>query len=387
MNQESKLLITLLRVAITGTPEPLNLEVDWSGFMRLAKMHKVEGLAYDGLRRCGDALQGVPASVAGELRTCYMHAIFQSTQQDALRSRLEEGLRQRQVPHIFLKGAVLKQNYPVPALRTMCDMDILVYTKDYPAIDALALELEGKSWDGDGNHHNFTFPGGLNIEFHPNLLHHDTPVGTQINPGWQYSKPADGYTMELTEEGFYLNTICHLANHFVDGGVGVRFVLDVWVNRYLRKPQADRTFVERELEAFGLLDFARNIEALADSWFGSAEEAPALEELAEYILTSGSHGTGDRAVLNAVSLSADGSGRSAVLAKVFYSREEMEDRFPWVKGKPWLLPAAWCARAYRAVTKRSGLIRDWVKGAGAVSQEEAVRQKERLARFGIRRQK
>ena len=222
------------------------------------------------------------------------------------------------------------------------------------------------------------------VEFHPNLLHHATPVGTQINPGWQYAKKDSATAaMELTEEGFYLNIICHLANHFVDGGVGVRFVLDVWVCRNLRKEPMDRDFVEAELERFGLLTFARNVEALAEAWFGAGEMTPLLQELGDYILTSGSHGFTERAILNSVSLSPGGSQSSALLGKMFYSRQEMEDRFPWCKGKPLLLPAAWCVRAFRAVTRRGDLILKWTRDTGSISREEAQQQRQLLHRFGI----
>lgn len=387
MTPESRLLIALTRAAVTDAKEPLCLDVDWEAFLKLARLHKLGPLAYDGLKKSGADLKDVPDTAINTLKKACMFAISQSVQMDALRVKLENGLRQRQVSHIFLKGAVLKYDYPVPALRTMSDMDILVYTKDYAAIDSVAQELQGKPEAGDGNHKSFRFPGNLEIEFHPNLLHHDTPVGTQINPGWQYAKQGDSCSMELTEEGFYLNTICHLANHFVAGGVGVRFILDVWVNRHLRKQTMDRGFVEQELERFGLLDFTRNIEALSEHWFGEGEGSELLEELGEYIITSGSHGNNERAMLNAVSLSADGSSRSALLRKAFYSREEMEDRFPWVKGKPWLLPVAWLVRAFRVLTTRFGLLRSWIRNTGAVTSDEAARQKAMLVRFGIREQK
>lgn len=387
MTPESRLLIALTRAAITGAKEPLCLEVDWEKLLKLARMHKLGALAYDGLKKSGADLKDVPESAVSALRKSCLLAISQSVQMDALRAKLENGLRQRQVRHIFLKGAVLKYDYPVPALRTMSDMDILVFTGDYPAIDEVALELGGKPEVGDGNHKSFVFPGNLEIEFHPNLLHHDSPVGTQINPGWQYAKPGDDYSAELTEEGFYLNTVCHLADHFVAGGVGVRFVLDVWINRHRRKAPMDRGFVERELKKFGLLEFVRNIEALSEHWFGDGESSELLEELGEYILTSGSHGTNERALLNAVSMSSGGSSRSALLSRVFYSREEMEDRYPWVKGRPWLLPVAWLVRAFRVLTTRFDLLRSWIRGTGAVSDDEAAQQKAMLNRFGIRRQK
>ena len=385
MTQESKLLIGALRRAVTGTTEELSLSVDWQQLLRLARRHMLLPLLYDGLHRNPEDWEKVPEAVKKALHQAFLQAVYRDAQMESLGQILRQKLEEMRVPHIFLKGAVLKHNYPEPALRIMCDIDILVHTEDYPKIDAVADSLGGKRGHSDGNHRNYNFPGGIEVEFHPNLIHQDTPVGTQINPGWQYADPDK--PNKMTEEGFYLNTICHLANHFVAGGVGVRFILDVWVNRHLRKPEANRAAVEKELGRFGLLEFTQKIEALAECWFGIGESTPLLEELGEYIISSGSHGYNDRAILNAVSLSADGTRTSALMGKMFYSREEMEARFPWCKGKPWLLPAAWCTRAFKAVTKHGHLILKWSKDTGKVTDEQVAYQKEKLARFGIKRKK
>lgn len=385
MTKERELLLGALGWAVTDKTEELSLSVDWEALLKLAKRHMLLPLLCDGLQKAG-CWQEVPQEVTKDLEKAYMQAIYQDAQMENIRQKLEVSLAEAKIPYVFLKGAVLRYDYPDPALRTMCDMDILVHTEDYPQIEKIARDLQGVAGHSDGNHRNYHFPGGVEVEFHPNLIHQDTPVGTDINPGWQYTvETADG--IQMTEEGIYLNTLCHLANHFVAGGVGVRFVLDVWVNRHLRKAPIDRERIEKELSQFGLLDFAKNIEALADCWFAQGENSPVLEELGEYILTSGSHGRQDRAVLNNVSLSKGGSRASALWGKIFYSRAEMEDRFPWCKGKPWLLPVAWCVRAFRAVTKRGNLILSWSKETSKVSKDQAAAQKEKLARFGIQRKK
>lgn len=388
MIQESKLLIGLLGWSVSGKEQPLSADVDWEKFLRLAQVHKVDALAYDGLQKVPGIWLQVPETIQNKLFSAYMQAIYRDSQLDHVKQLLQEKLLEQNIPHIFLKGSVLKHSYPIPALRTMCDMDVLVYTEDYGKLAQIAKTMGGEVGHSDGNHRNYHFQGGVTVEFHPNLLHHETPVGTQINPGWQYAK-ANCLTCakELTEEGFYLNTICHLANHFVDGGVGVRFILDVWVNRHLRKPEPDWQWVEKELDSFGLLDFVNKIEALSELWFGQGESNEVLEELGEYILTSGLHGTTSRAILNAVSLSPGGNQRSALLGKMFYSRAEMEDRFPWVKGKPILLPLAWCVRAFRAVTRHGDKVLQWGKETGDVSTEDVEAQKEKMKRFGIERKK
>ena len=387
MGNTYELLIGALASAIAGKPFEMPREVQWPEFIRLCNAHAVTPLVYDGFQKAGH-LQDLPEAVQKRLSQAYLSAIFQDSQMEFVHQQLGKKLEEAKVPHIMLKGICLKKDYPVPALRTMCDIDILVYTDDYPAIKQVALDMGGEAGHSDGNHRNYRFPGNVEVEFHPNLIHHETPMGTQINPGWQYAKQEQtGYSCELTEEGFYLNTICHMANHFVAGGVGVRFVMDVWVSRHLRMPQPDRAFVEQELERFHLLEFTKNIEALAEAWFGDGELTPELTELAEYILTSGSHGIAARAMLNAVALSPGGTQSSALMKRVFYSRAEMEDRFPWCKGKPWLLPIAWLVRAFRAVKNHGKLILKWGKGTGDVTKSDVTAQQEKLKRFGISKTK
>ena len=384
MTPEQKLLINAVKASVTGVAVSPEIMPNWSLFIKLVNGHGLLPLVCDGLQKTPDIWQKIPADAQDALTGAYMQAIFRDTQTEHVKQQLQNALVQAGICHIFLKGAVLKYDYPEPALRTMSDLDILVYAKDFARIDDVAKGLGGRAASGDGNHRNYLFPGSVAVEFHPNLLHHASAIGTGINPGWQYAKDQpDVISKELTEEGFYLNTICHLAHHFVNGGVGVRFVLDVWVSRHLRKNQPNRGVVEAELTRFGLLEFTEKIEQLAEVWFGDLPATALLDELGEYILTSGSHGTVDRAMLNSLSLSPGGSRMSALWKKAFYPKAELEDRFPWCKGKPLLLPAAWCCRVYTAVTRHGHIIAKWSKDTGKINREQVDENRDRLRRFGI----
>ena len=247
MTNEEQLLIGSLAQAVAGKPLQIPDRVNWEAFKSLCLKHSVTALVYDGLQKA-DALTAVPEKIQMVLAQNYFTAIYQEAQLEYTKNQLSSKMVAADIPHIFLKGICLKNDYPVPSLRTMCDIDALARAEDFDALDAIAKELGGENLDGDGNHRSYSFPNGVNLEFHPNLVHHDSPVCAGINPGWQYAKenmPTSAW--ELTEEGFYLNTLCHLADHFAAGGIGVRFVLDVWVCRNLRKTQPDRAFVEKKL--------------------------------------------------------------------------------------------------------------------------------------------
>lgn len=373
-------LISLLRRAATVLPASMPpCDTDWPALLVLAQRHHVENLLWYALRDRNE----VPPEVRSTLERKHQAALFRDAQSEFTSGEVGQALSGGHIPHILLRGAVLKRDYPSSDMRSMSDLDILVRTEGFPSVRRAVEPLGGRLVHSDGGHRTYVLPPDVVVEFHPDLIYAASPVGTAINPGWQYVRPDSGpYRLELTEEGFYLNLLCHLAYHFAKGGTGVRSVLDVWVYRHRHTTQPDRVFVEEELHRAGLLDFARRIEALSEAWFGTGEMTPELAELGDYILASGAYGTEQRSALNAASFS--GGGRSAILKRAFYPRAEMEQRFPWLKGRPYLLPAAWCLRAGKAATVHRKQLKSWTGMAVGLSRAEIAAQKQKLARFGLR---
>ena len=150
MNGERKLLIAALRSAMTGEIPEVPEQVDWQNFLTLAAVHKIEGLVYSGLKNVA-----LPQEVTVRLKGAYHQAVFYDTQFTYISQQLKKRLTDAQVPHIFLKGACLKQDYPVPALRTMADLDILVHVEDYKKVDEVCAALGGQAIGGDGSGDEF----------------------------------------------------------------------------------------------------------------------------------------------------------------------------------------------------------------------------------------
>lgn len=380
MDQKYEILLKLVHSQVSGGCVQVPDGADLTGVFEAARRHKLETFVYAALE--GTAYEEQAAKAIG---SSYHSAVFRDAQADYVRSEITRVLEQAGIEHVYQRGICLKHDYPVPAMRTMSDMDILVHSRDLHKLPRVMAELPCEQKPGDGNHRIFVVEPGMTVEFHPELIHCSSSVGTGINSGWQYvpdgQKTAE---KEMTEEGFYLNVLCHLANHFAAGGVGVRFVLDIWVCNHLRKTKYDRSFVDGELKRIGLLEFGHLIEQLSEVWFSNAESNAVLDELGAYILTSSTHGDGERAMLNAVCLSPGGSGISALWKKVFYPKQDLYNRYDWVRGRAWLLPIAWLVRVFQAITRRSGMIKAWGKGTMKFSDEQIAQQREKLARFGIR---
>lgn len=377
MTANYDLLIRIVRSQLTSAPCPSLENADLHALAELARKHRLEPFLFA-------ALQDMPMEdpLANRLCGAYHRSHFQDAQFDYVRDQISDALCKCGIDHVFMRGIAMKHAYPDPALRTMSDLDVLVHSRDLPRLRKALKQLDCQSEPGDGNHRNYLFPPGVKVEFHPMLLHCSSPVATGINPGWQLVPEGQpGHCKEMSPEGFYLNILCHFANHFFAGGAGIRFMIDVWLCNHRMPPVKDRSFVEQELKRVGIWGFARNIEKLSECWFSGEPMEDGLEEMADYICTSGIHGRDDRAMLNAICFSPRKSRFSALLKKVFYPKGDLENRYDWVQGRPWLLWLAWLVRAWNVLTSRIGMMLHWSKGTKRYSPEQIARQQEIILRF------
>ncbi|MEG2137749.1 MAG: nucleotidyltransferase family protein [Oscillospiraceae bacterium] len=365
MKTEHRLLLAALKCAVQGTPWVADSTPDWQELLQLAGRHQVAPL----LQSVVCKMDGVPDYAARALQLVRQQAAFNEAQQHYVAETVGKQLTCAKIPHILLKGTVLKADYPAPELRTMSDLDVLVHQEDYSRVCKVMEPLGGVLVHSDGGHRSYSVPPGVKLEFHPNLIYVASSVGAGINPGWQYAEEGSGpYAMTLTEEGFYLHLICHLAGHFFSGGTGIRSVLDVWVYRHCHSPQPAPALIRGELERIGLWNFAQRIEALSEYWFGSGETTEALDELGQYILGSGTYGTMQQGTLNEACFA--GSKTSATMGRIFLPMSDMRCRFTWLERAPFLLPVAWCIRAKRAITLHHKEIKGWTRCTAALSREE-----------------
>lgn len=382
MNKTQQTFLHILGSHLNTQPVRCPADTDWMAIVDLARAHSLQAVVYYSLKD----VACVPKAALDMLSKAYHSTVFRDAQFDYLKDAISRGLEDIGAEHVFLKGICLKQNYPVSALRSMSDVDILVHTRDYDAIDKVLTGLGGEFAGKDDNQRCYRFAGNVLVELHPCLMHEDSPAAG-MNPGWQYTEALEGGCRRvMTEEGFYLYTLCHLAQHLLAGGTGVRSVMDIWVHRHLRHPQPDRAFVEQELNRFGLWKLIENLEDLAEVWFSGSPETDVTRELGAYILTSGTYGTQQRLLLSKAALF--GGKWASAKHKLFPSKKLLEGEFPWCAGKGYLLPAAWTARLlHRATHEKGMLLRRWGRENLAQSDEAIEAHRQRLSGFGVKQEK
>ena len=168
----------------------------------------------------------------------------------------------------------------------------------------------------------------------------------------------------MTIEDEYIYNIAHLIQHFKLGGIGIRFIMDVYV--YNRLCEIDHQYIDRELEKLGIKAFVDNLVLLADGWFGGKhfpeEKKSTLNRLSKYIINGGTFGSNE----NASALQTSNGKLRYIINFCFPSYESMVSLYPWLEGKRYLLPFSWIHRGVKALIFRRrhvGSVKNVVKNA------------------------
>jgi hypothetical protein len=275
-----------------------------------------------------------------------------------------------------IKGICTRKRYSDPTLRLMGDIDILCKPEQTKDVNA-AMESLGYGNHVEGRKHDsYTMPPYLLVEVHRDMVDGDNVFYNYYKDVWNRCNPQRGYkyVYEMSLEDEYIFNLVHLAFHFKEGGIGLRFFVDVYVYESL---DMDWQYVSGELEKLGLAEFYHNISGLALYWFGTSEERKEVEftdvmgELEAFVWSGGLFGS----VENIANAKA-GVGRViSLIHSCFPGYASMKSMFPWLK--PLLLPYAWLLRAIRAMRHRKGNIRNiW-----NYSMKGNVREGKRLVKF------
>ena len=256
--------------------------------------------------------------------------------------------------NLVVKGAKTKTRYPDEVLRSMGDIDILYKPEQHKEFYNLMMNSLGYEDFQEGRKNDtYTKNKIIVVEAHRQLVSTESEYIDYLNTVWERAIPCQNckYTYEMTIEDEFIYNIIHLVEHFKQGGVGIRFIMDIWVYNNL---DMNREYLKQELENLGLFDFYVTMSQLADYWFGNGESTELLEKLGEFICSSGIFGNRENVSAMAIE---DGSKIKTIIKVCFPSYKDMTTMFLWLKKYPFLLPIAWLIRAFRSLTKRKNNVK------------------------------
>lgn len=244
-----------------------------------------------------------------------------------------------EIPHIPLKGAVIRRYYPKPWMRNSCDIDILVKEEDLSRAVGVLVEKPAYKAEAKGSHDiSFTSQSGVHLELHFTLIENDISdkANKVLEDIWEAVIPAEEYPycFSLTDEMFYYYNIVHTAKHFQIGGCGIRPFLDLWILNH--KIGFDAKKRRSLLEEGGMLAFAEYACQLSEVWFGNAEHSPLTKQMEKYILDGGVYGNMANRIT--VKQSKKGGKIKYMLSRIWLPYEQLKNKYPSLEKHRFLMP-------------------------------------------------
>lgn len=245
---------------------------------------------------------------------------------------IEAVLEAKNIPYIMLKGASLREYYPESWMRTSCDIDILIKRDN---IDEMLKHLESsEEYSVEEITHRdisvFT-KDQTHIEIHYELNEELFKDYEALRNVFEHANKVDGYNCKYDIPSdimtFYL--ISHTAKHFVNGGCGVRPLIDLWL---VRNQIGISNQLKQLLQDSGLSTFTEQLYRLIDVWFESKEHNEVTSAMQSYIIQGGTYGTTNNMV------ASKGGKNKYIASRIFLPYKRLKQLYPVVEKAKILVP-------------------------------------------------
>lgn len=267
MNNTERQFIELLSKSIRNDTNIEKYEdVNWSNLISLAGEHKVEGVIYSNIKENASKLN-INSSIVDELKTFAFYTAISEVRKISFLDNIFNKFKKADIPVIALKGLVLRNIYPEPDQRSMCDADILVKKEDLKRVTELLKSIEYEL-ESEDEHFHLKFMHRMYpiIEVHWSLIE-----GEELdNSIWDRtikSKLLDTEVMTLEYEEFALHLCHHMIHHMNGMGFGLRQIADLVLFTEKNRDFIDWTSFKNKAKDHGIEKFVLIIFALSNRLF------------------------------------------------------------------------------------------------------------------------
>lgn len=304
--------------------------VDFVAIENIAIKQKIAPVIYIGLKNLG--YDGLLSNI---FLTEASKSVYDFTQRKVSLNEITEALDSASILYIPLKGAVLRDLYPYPEMRTSSDIDVLIYKDDLEkAIHVIESKTSFKYLKQDRHDAHF-MNKYVHLELHFSLEYSVEKINNALCNPWEHViKASDSYCCLFTPEYNLFYIVSHAAKHFIqNGGIGIRPLLDIYVLR--THTVFDEAKVESFCENAGVLGFYESCCNLIDVWFNE-EPYDEITHIFEDVVISG--GVFGSKHLKIISNKRRDSGKKYISGRIFKTREELTNYYPKCRKYPVLVP-------------------------------------------------
>lgn len=353
IKESYKYLLRLLSSLICNAQPPKpNANIDWASVYYVAKQHSVVGMACYAIEKLPSEYLP-PKEIMTEFSEVKLSEIIIESNIQFETDKLLEKFREKGLKTVLLKGMILKHYYPVSAMRTMSDVDILYKEKDKKAIKAIFADMGYDFVSNLDSELNFNKPPFHHYEMHAYLVRSYLNSYAFFEKVWDNAVEEDN-VYYLSLEYTYIYMLEHLARHIECAGAGIRMIMDVFVFLQKERDNLNRVLVDQWLRELNLSEFEKRITSLADNWF-SAEEPDLDSPESQFLLDSTTFGLVRNAFIQSNIRKERRSGKKQnsfrnLLSHLFPEYKYICARFPSAKKckflYPFYIPLYWFARVF-----------------------------------------
>lgn len=295
--------------------------------------------------------------------------IYKSVLMDVEREAIQDFFEKKNIWYMLLKGMVIRKYYPAPELREMADNDILFDNKYSKEVYEFMTARGYKSDDyNKGYDDEYLKPPAYNFEMHRQL------VSSKERPKWyEYYKDVKSILIKDTNENretaannesnntsnqfyfsdndFYVYFIVHTYKHFLNSGMGLRTVLDVYLYVSNLQEKLDFDYIEEQLKKLDAYDFEQTFRSIAFKMFDENLEDRKWwdlfdvkeQEMLSYVLDAGTYGNLENSVAHKMGYTKGEKKKASdkvkyIFRRLFPSMDTIEEFFPFFYKHKWAIP-------------------------------------------------
>ena len=300
----------------------------------LSKKHDMTHLVAAALER--NDLLGKD-EVSNKIRNSFYTAVRRDAMKERELQQIYQLFEEEHIVFIPLKGAVIRDLYPEPWMRTSCDIDILVKEEDVERAKEIVISQLNYKMAGQ-NYHDISLYSQTNVhlELHYWIKEHMDNIDQLLERVWDYVQPIKegSYQYQMKTEFMMFYHFAHMAYHFTHGGCGVRNFIDIWLME--KALDYEQELLASYCEMCGIKVFADYAKKISYIWMEDREHDEITKRMQSHIVDNGVYGTQESSVTSR-NTTVNGKGKY-LLQRIFMPRRVLCILYPKLKEYPILYP-------------------------------------------------
>ncbi len=328
--------------------------VDFEWLYKQASRHSMQSITYFALKsyyeKNGALPQGLTEEQYLQFEKDYKKQVQRTVYFSFEREKIIAFLESSGIWYLPMKGIILQNHYPQLGMRQMADNDIYFDISRRKDVKSFMSDsgYEVVAY-GQGVHDTYQKQPFYNFEMHVYLYRESTN-----DTFYEYYKnvkerlvkdEGNSFGYHFSDEDFYIHTLTHIYKHYSHGGLGVRFLMDVFVYLQSKEATLDWDYISAELEKLKIFDFAQTVKSLSKKLFSNEcicfrnkTELLSKEELQEleYYINSGIYGTKENAVNSSLKKLTGSEEKNAkgkfkyILSRLFPNMLYYKENYPFL---------------------------------------------------------